>query len=254
MCATAARGGREAVGSRKAGDLRYFQRKQRQGSGMQGSGVRRGPFVRAHCPRPHRRLRQRDSRAGRPRRRLAGLPKVDDAARLQGMPGTRRARPAGRSVQRRRHVPRGTGNGAKRCSRVRMGHARGRERRGPGANDAQAEVDLAMRPLRGAWSDARLERARKWLESAVAQGNKDATPLLSVRLAAAPDPQVRNPTRARDAGDLRSCARPQSARAPRGLPCRGSAAAASVRPAPARRPPWQGRPRTRARPSTRWRR
>ena len=205
-------------------------------------------------PRPHRRLRQRDSRAGRPRRRLAGLPKVDDAARLQGMPGTRRARPAGRSVQRRRHVPRGTGNGAKRCSRVRMGHARGRERRGPGANDAQAGVDLAMRPLRGAWSDARLERARKWLESAVAQGDKDATPLLSVRLAAAPDPQVRNPTRARAAGDLRSCARPQSARAPRGLPCRGSAAAASVRPAPARRPPWQGRPRTRARPSTRWRR
>jgi TonB family protein len=64
------------------------------------------------------------------------------------------------------------------------------------AHDAQAEVALAIRSLRGTPTDENLAQARDWLEPAVAQGDRNATLLLAALLAAAPDPQVRDPARA----------------------------------------------------------
>lgn len=63
-------------------------------------------------------------------------------------------------------------------------------------NQADAEVALAVRLLRGAPDAAQMTAARKWLERAVAQGNVAGEMYLSALLAAAPQRALRNPARA----------------------------------------------------------
>lgn len=63
-------------------------------------------------------------------------------------------------------------------------------------NDPNAEVTLAMAAMKGSQGFGNGAQARSWLEQAAAQGNQDGELYLSALLAAAPEPDLRDPPRA----------------------------------------------------------
>ncbi|MGH8202412.1 MAG: energy transducer TonB [Steroidobacteraceae bacterium] len=65
-------------------------------------------------------------------------------------------------------------------------------------NEPNAEVTLAMGAMQGSAGFGDMGQARSWLEQAAAQGNHDGELYLSALLAAAPEPQLRDPQRALD--------------------------------------------------------